>query len=147
MGYYSRRLPLIAALCGLMTLAPAFVSATEDLAAEHGRIRAVIERQLEAFSRDDERAAYAVASPLIQRLIGNPANFMAMVRASYPQVYRHRRAEFGALSEMNGELVQLVTFTGLDGHKVLAVYSMVKDNTGAWRINGCRLLQKGELDA
>jgi translation initiation factor IF-3 len=34
-----------------------------------------------------------------------------------------------------------------DGHKVLAVYSMVKDNTGAWRINGCRLLQKGELGA
>ena len=124
MGYYSRRLPLIAALCGLMTLAPAFVSATEVSAAEHGRIRAVIERQLEAFSRDDERAAYAVASPLIQR-----------------------RAVIGALSEMNGELVQLVAFTGLDGHKVLAVYSMVKDNTGAWRINGCRLLQKDELGA
>ena len=147
MGYYSRRLPLIAALCGLMTLAPAFVSATEVSAAEHGRIRAVIERQLEAFSRDDERAAYAVASPLIQGLFGNPANFMAMVRAGYPQVYRHRRAVIGALSEMNGELVQLVAFTGLDGHKILAVYSMVKDNTGAWRINGCRLLQKDERGA
>ena len=146
MGYYFRRLPLIAALCGLLTLVPGLVSATDD-GQTRGQIRAVIEKQLEAFSRDDGGAAYAVASPMIQRLFGNPANFMAMVRAGYPQVYRHRRAEFGALRELNGELVQLVTFTGLDGHKVLAIYSMVKDNTGSWRINGCRLLQKGELGA
>lgn len=142
MGYFIRRLPFIAAICGLMTLVPGLVSA-----AEQGQIRAVIERQLDAFARDDGGTAYGAASPMIQRLFGDPDNFLAMVRAAYPQVYRHRRVEFGDLSQVNGEWVQLVVFTGLDGHKVLAIYSLLKDNRGRWRINGCRLLQQGEVGA
>jgi hypothetical protein len=99
---------------------------------------------LNAFSRDDAAEAFSIASPMIQKYFGNPANFMAMVRKAYPQVYRHRRMEFAELATVNGEWAQIVIFAGTDGHKALAVYTMIRDAAGVWRINGCRLLQKGE---
>ena len=148
MGIQIRRLPVLAAFCAVLMISAIGARAADTPSPADGAdVRAVIKHQLGAFSRDDAGAAFSLASPMIQRLFGSPANFMAMVRAGYPQVYRHRRAEFGELTRLDGELVQLVVFTGRDGHKALAVYTMVKDPTGAWRINGCRLLQKSGLAA
>ncbi|MDA1097783.1 MAG: DUF4864 domain-containing protein [Proteobacteria bacterium] len=142
------RLPLWAAFCGVLMLS-AMGARASDLPSTlaQGAIKTVIIRQLGAFSRHDAGAAYSLASPMIQQLFKSPENFIAMVRSGYPQVYRHRRAEFGDLILLGGELAQPVIFTGTDGHRVLAVYAMVKDAAGAWRINGCRLLQKGALAA
>jgi hypothetical protein len=146
-----RRPPFLAAqylvLCMVMMFAANAAAAEGPSPADHTDIQAVIKRQLSAFSRDDAGAAFAIASPVIQRMFGNPANFLAMVKSGYPPLYRHRRAEFGELAVMNGELVQSVLVTGADGHQALALYAMIKDGTRAWRINGCRLLQKEELAA
>ena len=139
------RLPLMVAVCCFM-VATTTTDVLADRAApsEQTEIRAVIQQQLNAFSRDDANAAYAIASPMIQQMFGTAANFMAMVRQGYGQIYRHRRMEFGKLAQVNGEWVQLVVFTGSHGHKALAVYTMFKDAAGGWRIHGCRLLQKDE---
>ncbi len=148
MRIHSWRLPLLAAFVVLLMISGIGAQAADrPPASEQTNVQTVIKRQLSAFLRDDAGAAFAFASPMIQELFRNPATFLAMVRTGYPQVYRHRRADFGELTLVNGKLVQLVIFTGTDGHKALAVYTMVKDKTGAWRINGCRLLQKGELGA
>jgi len=141
------RPPFLAAFCAVLMLAPQLAAADGPPPAERTAIQDVIKRQLGAFARDDAGAAFAIASPMIQRMFGNPANFLAMVKSGYPRLYRHRWAEFGELAVMTGELVQSVKFTGADGHQALALYAMIKDGTGAWRINGCRLLQKEELAA
>jgi hypothetical protein len=44
-------------------------------------IRAVIERQLDAFRQEDAAAAFALASPEIQAKYGSPETFMAIVKA------------------------------------------------------------------
>ncbi len=148
MGFDLIRMPLIAAFVSLLIMASGDARAADlPPPSEHDGIQSVIRSQLDAFRRDDAGAAFSIASPSIQRIFGNPANFLAMVQTGYPQVYRHRRAEFGELSVVRGELVQPVVFTGMDGHKALALYSIIKDSSGTWRISGCRLVQKGEAGA
>ena len=51
--------------------------------ADRQAIRSVIEAQLAAFQADDGETAFGFASPTIQEMFGNPANFLAMVRTGY----------------------------------------------------------------
>jgi Domain of unknown function (DUF4864) len=54
-------------------------------------IRTVIERQLDAFRRDDAASAFAFASPEIQAAFSTPEDFLAVVKTFYEPVYRPRR--------------------------------------------------------
>ncbi len=110
---------------------------TETDRAEFHRI---IEAQIQAFRHDDGAAAFAFASPAIQGMFGTPDNFLAMVRAGYPAVYRPRDVRFAGVTENEGELVQLVQIVGPDGVNVVAAYQMIQLPDGTWRINGCTLL-------
>lgn len=126
----------------LLLLAPAFVipaaHAQPVSAADEAAIRRTIEAQIDAFRRNDDAAAFALASPMIQGMFGTPANFMAMVRAGYPPVHRPRSVDFTELAEENGALVQKVELIGPDGQPALALYTMVRGPDG-WLIDGCRL--------
>ena len=64
----------------LSLIAPA---AAED---RRATIESVIEGQIEAFSRNDGDAAFAFASPEIQRMFGKPDRFMEAVRAGFAPV-------------------------------------------------------------
>ncbi len=111
--------------------------------AEDGRragILDVIGLQLNAFQRDDASAAFAFASPGIRAMFGTPDNFLKMVAEAYAPVYRPRKFTFLDLVEKNGRLVQRVLFTGPDGKQVLALYTMVRQPEGRWRIAGCILV-------
>jgi hypothetical protein len=98
--------------------------------------RAVIQSQLDAFQRDDGRAAFAHASPMIKGMFRTPDNFMAMVMQGYPQVYRPRTVDFGAVITYRGQPTQLVYLTGPDGDAVIAYYQMQQQPDGTWQING-----------
>jgi Domain of unknown function (DUF4864) len=102
-------------------------------------IRGVIARQLEAMNRGDGVAAFALASPAIQSIFGDAANFMRMVERGYPQVYRSRSHRFLKLDSTQGRLIQRVLIES-DTGTVLARYEMVEID-GAWRINGCSIEQ------
>jgi hypothetical protein len=112
--------------------APAATHAEGDGAA----FRAVIGAQLEAFQRDDGTAAFAHASPMIKGMFGTPENFMRMVVQGYPQVYRPRSVDFGAVITYRGQPTQLVYLTGPAGDAVIAYYQMQQQPDGAWQING-----------
>jgi len=114
---------------------PDGVSATDETA-----IHDVITRQLEAFRRDDAAQAYAFAGPTIRTLFPTPEIFIEMVRRGYPPVYRSRQVEFGPLAMRDGELVQTVELVGPDGSSATALYSLVRDPSGAWVISGCSLV-------
>lgn len=102
-------------------------------------IRDVINRQLEAFRRDDGDTAFGLASPNIRGMFGNAEIFMDMVRQGYAPVYRPRSVEFGELGELAGQPAQKVYVIGPDGRPVTAVYVMTQLADGTWRVDGCYL--------
>jgi ketosteroid isomerase-like protein len=107
--------------------------------ADRDAIAAVVGQQLEAFKRDDAAAAYGFASPGIQHMFGDAANFMAMVQHSFAPVYRPRSVHMGEVVMRDGLLVQRVELVGPDGRDELALYTMEKQPDGTWRIDGCQL--------
>ncbi|AFY35085.1 DUF4864 domain-containing protein [Calothrix sp. PCC 7507] len=103
-------------------------------------IRYVIEHQLAAFLKDDQLSAFACASPGIQVQFRNPANFIQMVKISYPAVYRPRSVLFEEMTMIQGNITQPVLLLGPDGVPVRALYLMEKQPDTTWRINGCFLV-------
>jgi Domain of unknown function (DUF4864) len=140
---------LVAALIALLALAgPAAAEDGAPLApADAAAIRQVIEEQIQAFKRDDGNGAFAYASPMIQGRFRTPENFMAMVRAAYPQVYRPREVEFQDLADSAEGPIQEVIVVGPDGVPVMALYVMEKQADGSWRINGCYLTRISDQSA
>ena len=117
-------------------LAQATVTA-EDLAA----IRVVINRQIEAFRRDDARGAFALVSPEVQETFGTPERFLDTVRVSYRAVYRPSAVVFLDLLVMGYDTVQRVQVTDRSGAVWVAYYAMQRQRDGSWRTNGCYLVQ------
>jgi hypothetical protein len=103
-------------------------------------IRAVIQRQIDAFRRDDGPAAFALASPSIQAIFHSPEQFMAMVKASYLPVYRPKHVAFLEVEADSAQVVQKVLLVGPDGVQVMALYPMVKLPDGSWVTDGCTLV-------
>ncbi|MBL8703921.1 MAG: DUF4864 domain-containing protein [Rhodospirillales bacterium] len=108
--------------------------------ADRQAIRAVIERQLQAFLRDDGTAAFSYATPSIQGIFQTPDNFMSMVKNGYQPVYRPQAVTFRDIIDLHGAPAQRVLVVGPDGVPVIAVYPMQRMPDGSWLINGCYLL-------
>lgn len=104
-------------------------------------IRAVIQRQIEAFRRDDARGAFALASPGVQQAFGSPQAFLEVVRMAYRAVYRPGKVAFLDPMILSGDVVQQVQITDRAGGVWLAYYSMQRQADGSWRTNGCHLVQ------
>jgi hypothetical protein len=104
-------------------------------------VRAVIEAQLDAFRRDDSVRAFSYAAPAIRDTFGSAENFMEMVRAQYAVVYRPSGVAFEEPGIFEGNVVQPVRFTDAEGRVWVALYPMLRDADGAWRINGCYLVR------
>ena len=131
------RRALVAALV-VMLAGPAWAQAAVS-ADDQVAIRGVITRQIEAFEREDGEAAFAFASPRIQEQFGNPGRFLDMVRRAYSAVHRPRSVDFSELLVGDDAIVQQVELVGPSGDAELALYSMQRDASGEWRIDGCTL--------
>jgi hypothetical protein len=125
---------LLALLVVLAWMPPALAQAPNEPA-----IRDVIARQLDAMNRGDHVAAFGFASPTIQSMFGDAANFMRMVELGYPQVFRSRSHRFLELDTSGGRIVQPVLVES-DAGTVVARYEMVEID-GVWRINACTIEQ------
>ena len=129
---------LFAALVSVLIAGPGLAggAVTGDDAAE---IRAVIHRQLDAFRRDDARAAFALAAPAVQKTFGTPEKFLDVVRASYRAVYRPASVSFLAMQVLDGDVVQPLRVTDRSGRVWAAYYAMQRQKDGSWRTSGCYL--------
>jgi hypothetical protein len=131
----------------LLLLLPGFALAAErrvsgsDLA----EIRTVINRQIEAFRRDDARGAFALASPSVQQSFGTPERFLEVVRMAYRAVYRPAKVAFLDLVVIGGDVVQQLQLTDRAGGVWLAYYAMQRQEDGTWRANGCHLVQPNRV--
>ncbi|MGU3359812.1 DUF4864 domain-containing protein [Methylobacterium sp. M6A4_1b] len=111
-------------------------------AAARDAAKATVERQIDAFQRDDAATAYAQAAPAIQSMFPSPETFIAMVRQGYAAVYRTRRYSVDRIEEAGDDGLALgVTLQDADGTDWAALYSLEKQVDGAWRITGCRLVK------
>ena len=106
--------------------------------------RALIERQLDAFSHDDGPAAYAFAAPAIKSIFPDPSVFMAMVRQQYTPVYRHRSVEFGPVETDADSMAQAVTFVDENDQVWKALYKLARQPDGSWLISGCSLIKSDD---
>jgi len=124
----------------LLFFAPVLAWAQPPLtAADAGAVREVIEAQLDGFQKDDAPRAFSYATASIRESFGSPENFLEMVRASYPVVYRPKTVKFEAPQLIDDVLVQPVRLTDADGRTWIALYPMQREPNGTWRINGCQL--------
>ena len=130
-------------LVWLALLLPALPAAaaervTGDDAAE---IRAVIQRQIEAFRRDDAQGAFALAAPSVRRAFHTPQRFLEAVRMAYRAIYRPASVVFLDMAVLGGEVVQQVQVRDHGGLVWVAYYSMQRQEDGSWRTSGCHLTQ------
>ena len=131
---------MLRALAFLLAAAPAAALAEPRVnAADLSEIRAVIERQIEAFRRDDARGAFALASPGVQQAFGTPERFLDTVRSSYRAVYRPAAVSFREPVLIGEDVVQQVQLTDRSGAVWLAYYAMQRQRDGSWRTSGCHL--------
>jgi hypothetical protein len=72
-------------------------------------------------------------------MFGSPERFMAMVRDSYPVVYRPSAVVFLHPAWVQGQLVQGVHLTDASGALWLAVYQLERQPDKSWRISGCKV--------
>lgn len=103
-------------------------------------IRSVIIAQLDAFQADDGLQAFHYAAPAIRQQFKTVANFMAMVRSTYPAIYRPRGVIFSEMGMMQELPTQAVLLMDHQGQVVKAVYLMQQQACGDWRIAGCVLM-------
>jgi hypothetical protein len=118
-------------------------------AAAQAGILATIQGQLEAFRQDDWARAFSYATPKLRQLFGTPENFRTMVLGGYRSVYRPQSVEFLDARIVPGEggdrTGQAVRFVGPEGKAVIAVYTMVQQPDGSWRIAAVKLIPTGEI--
>lgn len=143
-----RLLALVGLILGLAASVVSAPTWAQDLsAADRSAIREVIQRQVDAFRRDDGEGAFGYASPAIRGLFGTSDIFMDMVRQGYQPVYRPQAFDFREIVTLHGEVTQKVHVVGPDGRPVTAYYPMVRLPDGSWRINGCYLQAPEEHQA
>jgi hypothetical protein len=126
---------------GLMFGLLAGPASAGDASAGEQEARALIQRQLDAFSRDDAAAAYALAAPGLKTIFTDPDVFMRMVRGNYAPVYRHRSVDFGETDMQGDNVSQVLTIVDDDNVVWKALYKLVRQPDGAWLINGCVLIK------
>src|SRR4051794_12035243 len=107
-----------------LTVASTALPAAEVASADELAIRAAITDQLDAFTHDDAPRAFSLATTNIRAQFGSAEVFIAMVRSTYPVVYRRKAAQFGKLEVVKGEILQPVRMTDESGRAWIALYPM-----------------------
>ena len=129
---------VLSLLIALILLTPA--QAADDAA--RSEARATVERQIEAFRKDDAATAYAQAAPSIQNMFTSPDTFIEMVKKGYAAVYRARSFSIDRVEESGEDGIALgVKLQDENGIDWMALYSLEKQSDGDWRISGCRLVK------
>ena len=125
------------ALLAMLPLAAPPLRAADVTAAEAKEVRALVEAQLAAFASDDADKAFAYAAPAIQAMFVTAERFLAMVRQSYPVVYRPASVRFLQPERVDGRLLQRVQMVDAEGAPWQVVYEIERQQDGSWRIAAC----------
>ena len=135
---------LPAVFLAFQTLIPVHAEALS--AKDEKAVQTVVQNQLAAFAKDDADKAFSYAAPELRKTIGSSAAFMAMVKSSYPVVYRPASVVFLKAEGSGDDVVQKVQMLDASGTSYLAVYSLQRQKDKTWRISGCAVVEnKGRM--
>lgn len=101
------------------------------------QVREVIVAQLAAFARDDADAAFQTATPSVREAVGSSGMFLALVRTTYPMVYRPASVTFHEPVAHGGALLQMVVIRDEDDKTWLAAFAMERQPDASWRVRSC----------
>ena len=127
---------LLVALLLLFTAPPSM--AEDNIETTKG----IIERQIDAFLKDDAETAYSFAAPGIKAMYPDKNVFFAMVKKSYEPVYHPGNYAFGRSRSIDdGALIyHEVLISGRDGKDWTAIYQIMRQPDGSYRINGVQIV-------
>ena len=104
--------------------------------------QSIIQNQIQAFLNDDAETAYSFASPQIRQKFPDKSIFFDMVKRGYTPVYRPGNFAFGRSKVAGDTVVQEVLISAPDGKDWTALYFLVRQPDGSYRINGVQMLQQ-----
>ena len=104
-------------------------------------VQAVVQNQLAAFAKDDAAKAFSYATPELRKSFGSSSAFMAMVKSSYPVVYRPASVVFLKAEKAGDDVIQRVQMLDANGESWLAMYSLQRQKDKTWRISGCVVVE------
>lgn len=106
-------------------------------------IRAVVERQLQAFQRNDAVTAFSLACPELQHQLRQPHTFLEMIKINYQPIYSPRAVIFeGIVYVQQRPTLQMMLMTQ-GGNLVRGLFMMQQQSDLGWRVAGCQLLPVG----
>ena len=120
----------------LFTPSPSLAAEPVDTA------QSIIQNQIEAFLNDDAETAYSFASPQIRQKFPDKSIFFEMVKRGYTPVYRPGNFAFGRSKVEGDAVVQEVLISAPDRKDCTALYFLVKQPDGSYKINGVQMLQQ-----
>jgi hypothetical protein len=100
-------------------------------------VRKVIIAHFQAFADDDADAAYLTATPVVRQQVGHPRHFLALVRGSYPMLYRPASIGFLEIEVKGRRATQSLRVVDADGHAWRVLFRLERQSDGGWRIGGC----------
>ena len=114
--------------------------------ADEKSIRTAVEGQLAALAKDDAVKAFSFAAPNVREAVGTAPQFLAMVRKSYPAIYRPASTAFLKPEGHYSQVIQRVQMIDASGSAWLAIYSLQQQKDKTWRITGCSVVaNKGRM--
>jgi hypothetical protein len=100
-------------------------------------VERIIMAQLVAFASDDPDGAFATTTPAVRKAIGDAGRFAAMVKSTYPMVYRPASVVFHKPEVTGGTVLQLVEITDQRTKSWLAMFTLERQPDKSWAISGC----------
>lgn len=111
------------------------------------QVQAVVAAQLSALAQDDAQKAFATATPKVRAEVGDAERFLALVRQTYPMVYRTTSIGFQKAEMDQGQVVQVVDIRDGDDKAWLAIFAMERQPDNSWKIKACLVAEKPGLPA
>lgn len=106
-------------------------------------IRTVVERQLQAFQRNDAVTAFSLACPELQHQLRQPHIFLEMIKINYQPIYRPRAVMFEGIIYVRQQPTLQVMLLTQGGNLVRSLFMMQQQSDLSWRVAGCQLLPVG----
>lgn len=123
--------------------------AADVTAIQSRQARAIVQAQLDAFADDDGPKAFDLANAMVRQRFKTPERFMAMIKRSYPVLYRPSSVAFLKPEwEDDGMLLQPVQLSDTQGRGWLASFHLESQAQGKskakgnWLIAGCEVVPK-----
>ena len=132
------KLPAALFLCVCLPLFPLSTARAEEPV---DTVQGVIQSQITAFLNDDAETAYSFASPTIRGKFATQDAFFDMVKKGYAPVYRPGNFAFGRSKVQGDMVVQEVLISGPDGKDWTALYQLLKQPDGSYKINGVHMVR------